>query len=151
MPKANQSLKAFFYNVDLEIESPTKLDALIAEMGKRVNVLYAGPVTKRRRHFASLEISRFYKGPDATIHALCSVVDHLSPAARGIWNAARKTFDVGYELRPTERCSRFTLRTDTLERITSLGATLTVTYYPGESFGASPKVVAQKPRKKRHG
>jgi len=122
-----------FLNVDLEIESQSKLDALATEMGKRVIVLHCGPASKARRYLLVLESSRSYKSPDTAIHALCGVVEGLSPAARRIWTAGRKQFDVGYELRPSEHSSRFTLRPDTLARIASLGACLTVTYYRGDT------------------
>ncbi len=103
-------------------------------MGRRVYVLHSGPGSTKR-HLLSLGISRTLKvkSPDATIHALCDVVESVTPAARRIWNAAIKEFDVGYELRATERCSRFSLRPDTLKRIAKLGATLTVTYYRGDA------------------
>ncbi|HKS35724.1 MAG TPA: hypothetical protein VJW76_00940 [Verrucomicrobiae bacterium] len=126
-------MKPYFLNVDLGIESASNLDSLAGEMGKRVVVLKSGWAVKPRRHLVVLESSRDHKGPDAAIHALCSVVERLSPAARRIWNAARKEFDVGYDLRPSERWSRFTLRTDTLERVARLGASLAVTYYHGEN------------------
>ena len=145
MPKPSKPPKPCFCNVDLEIESAGKLDLLIKEMGRRVYVLYSGPLTKRRRHFASFEIARTCRGPDATIHALCSVVDDLSPAARKIWNAARKTFDVGYELRPSERYSAFTLRTDTLKRVVSIGGRLAVTYYHHECRENSSVCTSVKP------
>jgi len=129
-------VKARFLNVDLEIDSASKLDSLAAEMGKRVMVLHSGPGSKPRRHLLALESSRFLRDPDAVIHALCSVVESLSPASRRIWQRARKEFDVGYELRPSERSSRFSLRPDTLERVAALGATLTVTYYRGDTDDA---------------
>lgn len=126
-------MQPHFLNVDLEIESASKLDLLAAEMGKRVAVLHSGPASKTRRHLLVLEISRSYKQPDTVIHALCEVVEDLSPEARRTWDAARKRFDVGYELRPSEQSSRFTLRPDTLERMARLGAGLTVTYYRGDA------------------
>ncbi len=129
-------MQPHFLNVDLEIESASKLDLLAAEMGKRVVVLHSGPTSKARRHLLVLESSRSYKTPDTAIHALCGVIESLSPAARRIWTAARKQFDVGYELRPSERSSCFTLRPDTLERIANLGARLAVTYYRGETDDA---------------
>lgn len=102
-------------------------------MGKRVDVLYSGPVPKSRRYLLAVENARYFKSPDVTIHALCAVVEGLSPAARRIWRAAHKQFDVGYELRLSERLSRFSLRPDTLERVAKLGATLTVTCYRGDT------------------
>lgn len=143
--------KPQFRNVDLEIASAPKLDSLVAEMGKRVVVLYCGPVPKRSRHFVALEVSRFYKNPDVTIQAFCSIVDDLSPAARRTWNAARKTFDIGFELRPSERSSHITIRTDTLERIARLGANLIVTCYQAEPGDALGKVHGQKRRPKHSG
>ena len=101
-------------------------------MGKRVVVLHSESAARVKRHLLRLESARQHKGPDATIHALCAVVEGLSPAARRSWDHARKEFDVGCELRAAERYSRFTLRTDTLERIANLGATLAVTCYRGE-------------------
>jgi len=124
-------VQTYFLNVDLEIESRTKLDSLVAAMGKKVSVLHSGPGFKRP-HLVSLESSREHKSADGTIHALCAVVESLPPAAHRVWNAAHKEFDVGYELRLSERSSHFTLRQDTLERMARLGATLGVTYYPGE-------------------
>jgi hypothetical protein len=127
----------YFLNVDLEIESASKLDTLAAALGERVHVLYSGPVSKRRRLLA-LESSGQYKNADETIHALCAVVESLSPAVHRVWSAAtRKEFDIGYELRASEFSSRFTLRTDTLERMVRLGATLAVTCYRGEGDDAS--------------
>src|SRR5882724_7054114 len=102
-------------------------------MGKQVVILHSGGASKSRRHLLALESSRSYKSPDATIHALCTVVESLSPARRRIWSSARRQFDVGYELRPSERSSRFSLRPDTLERVARLGATLTVTFYRSDS------------------
>ena len=81
----------------------------------------------------AVEIVPEYKGPDSTIHALCAVVEALSPVARRIWNRARKVFDIGYELRPSEQFCRFTLRHDRLQRVTKLGATIAVTCYRREA------------------
>jgi hypothetical protein len=124
-------VQPYFLNVDLEIESASKLDSLVTAMGKRVLVLHSGPGSTKR-HLLALEILRDQKGADATIHALCAVVEGMPPAPRRAWNAAaRKEFDVGYQLRPSERLLRCTLRRDTLERMARLGATLAITCYRG--------------------
>ena len=128
--KYHRVMQPQFLNVDLEIWSASNLDSLAAEMGKRVWVLHCGPAPKR--HLLAVEISRWRKDPDSAIHALCAMVEKLSPASCRIWKAARKQFDVGYELRTAERSSRFALRPDTLARVSRLGASLAVTYYRGE-------------------
>ena len=125
-------MKPFFLNVDLEVVSGSNLDSLAEAMGKRVIVLYCGPASKSKQHLLVLENARGYRGPDATIHALCTAVEQLAPAAHRIWNRSRKQFDVGYELRPSEFSSSFSLRPETLQRVAKLGATLTVTYYRGD-------------------
>ena len=125
--------KPHFLNVDLDIESTSKLDSLAAVMGKRVIVLHSGPVPKTKRHLLALESSRWHlRNPDAAIQALCSVVESLSPASRRLWQKAWKEFDVGYEFRPSERALRFSLRPDTIARVAALGANLTVTCYRGD-------------------
>lgn len=127
-------MKPNFLNVDLEIWSPSKLDELSAEMGERVSVLHCGPAPKR--HLLAVENYHYYKNPDSAIQALCKVVESLSPTGRRIWTTARKAFDIGYELLPSERSSHFSLRPDTLLRVSKLGATLTVTYYRRENNDA---------------
>ena len=99
----------------------------MAEMGERVLVHYCGPAPKR--HLLAVHASRYFKSPDSAIHALCKVIESLSPAGRRIWRASRKAFDVGYSMRPSERSSHFSLRPDTLARVAALGGTLAVTYY----------------------
>ena len=120
-------MEAHFLNVDLEIQSTAKLDPLIKAMGERVLILHRGPGTLKR-HLLTVEIWQ-HLDPDTTIHGLCELVEGLPPACRRIWNRAIKEFDVGIEQWPTERCSRFSLRPDTLLRLAALGANLTVTVY----------------------
>ena len=129
-------MRPYFLNVDLEIESASKLDSLATAMGKRMVVLHSGPALRPKRHLLVLESARYLKNPDATIHRLCSIIESLPAAVQRVWRRARKEFDVGYELRPSERSSRFSLRPDTLERMAKLGAILTVTYYRGDSNDA---------------
>ena len=119
--------KPFFHNVDLEIESCSSLELFVKELGRKVVVLHSDWITNDL-YLLSLEVTRSTKHADATIHALCSLVESLSPKAKQLWNrATRKDFDIGYENRSFP--SRFTLRADTLKRIAKLGATLAVTCY----------------------
>lgn len=124
-------MRTGFRNVDLDVESVTNLDLLVTEMGGRVVVLYSGMAGKSKRHLLTVEAYKNWKSPDPAIQTLCAVVESLSPAAKRIWKAADKVFDIGYELQATEKRSRFELRSDTLERVAQLGASLAVTYYHG--------------------
>jgi len=140
----------YFLNVDLGIVLSSKRDlkSLLRAFSKEVFVLHSGPWPAGRKHFARLENSRDHNGPDANIHALCSSVERLSVKARGLWAAAHREFDVGYELRASERCSFFTLRPDTLQRVAALGANLTLTVYQDEASGpnSAPNRPPARPR-----
>ena len=134
-------MQAIFLNVDLELESASNLDLIATEMGNRVLVLHSGKLPNPKRNFLALEAARSYKSPDTTIHALGAIVESLSPAAKGIWDLARKRFDVGFESPPHEKLSRFALRPATLERIARLGASLAVTYYRRDEPATQPRGV----------
>lgn len=120
-----------FLNVDLEIESSTDLAPLAAEMDPQTSVLHSGPA--RDGYLMRIEIDSDpadQSGADERIHELCRVIEGLSPAGRQLWRSAeRREFDVGYDATVEHVAARFALRTDTLERLTRLGATLAVTVY----------------------
>lgn len=126
---------ASFLNVDLEIESSSKLDVLAMELGERVYVLYSGPksnIGNPKRYLLVLETARAYKEPNANIRAFCSFVESLSPASHKLWKRARTMFDVGCEMEPDQQALHLSFDTKTLERVVRLGATLTVTCYSAE-------------------
>ncbi len=143
-------MNAKFLNVDLEVGSKVKLDVLAADMGDEVFVLYSGRL--QGQNFLSVETTRQHKGPDATIHRLCAIVERLSPAGRRIWNSAKKRFDIGFEIPASAGFSRlgFGLQPDTVQRVGSLGASLAVTYYldGGAEPDASPN---RRPVRQRRG
>ena len=99
-----------FLNVDLEIRSAAKLDKLLAEMGDRVLVYHCGPAP--RRHLLAVHSARHHRSPDSAIHTLCDIVESMTPAARRLWDAASKTFDVGYEISSGLGASSFSLRAE---------------------------------------
>jgi hypothetical protein len=135
-------MKPQFLNVDLEIVSRKKLDVLVRELGERVFVLYSGPAArvkrgKRVQHLLAMEIAAAgvmrSRTPDRIIHALCDVIEELSPASRRLWDGAARVFDIGYELRPAgKKLFQLTLKPDTVERVAALGATIAVTCYPDD-------------------
>jgi hypothetical protein len=117
-----------FNNVDLDIESKYDLAALEAELGKRVVVLTGGPVSPGC-FLLRLEIVPEQDNPDDTICALCSFLERLSAKGRRAWRSAhKKEFDVGFDAVRSQLASQFSLRTDTLKRMSNLGATLGVTF-----------------------
>jgi hypothetical protein len=130
-----------FRNVDLDIESRQSLTSIAAELGAKIDVCYCGPYLGR--HLLAFEIAGLPKGPDGTIHALCSLIERLSSGGRHLWKSARrKEFDIGYDVRSSEQSLRFTIRANTLQRVSNLGATLAVTLY-------RDRVTTRTPRKPR--
>jgi transposase-like protein len=119
----------YFLNVDLDIESKSELAVLKAELGRNVVDLGPGPV-KPGSFLLRLEIVRLYKTPDATICAFCKLLEGLSPKAKRAWQSAhKKEFDVGHDVVQGQLASQFSLRTETLKRLSGLGATLGITFY----------------------
>ena len=122
-----------FLNVDLDIQSSSKLDGLAAEMGDAVYVLYCGPGANRgsrkKQQFLVVESARSHKTPEAAIRVLCRAVAKLSPKSRVIWDAARKSFNLGYDVTPEYGTGTVLLSPKTLELIQKLGGELVFTCY----------------------
>ena len=121
-----------FLNVDLEIESASPLRSLETELGKRVSVMFSGPMNGR--YFLSMETATVYKTFDGTIHGFCALIEGLSPHGKRLWNAARtKKFDIGFAVRlSSHRANRFAISTKTLRRVNKLGAGIAFTLYREE-------------------
>ena len=118
-----------FWNVDLDIESKADLSELKAELGRNVCVIDGGPVSPGCS-LLRLETAIQYKSADDTILAFCSLIEELSPNARRAWRRAhKKEFDIGHDIAKSRRYSQFSLRAETLKRMSNLGATLGITIY----------------------
>ena len=118
-----------FRNVDLDIESRSDLAILAAEVGRNVINLGPGPVSPGC-FLLRLEMGPEYKTPDEVICVFCSLLERLSPKAKRVWRSAhKKEFDVGHEAVAGQPGSHFSLRTETLKRLSALGATLGITFY----------------------
>ena len=122
-----------FLNVDLDIESELPLRSLARELGDRVCVMFSGRM--RDRHCLYLETGGAQKSQDATINALCALIEGLSTAGKRAWDAAEKReFDIGYEMRlSSHRAHRLRIRPNTLRRVGMLRASVAVTLYRQES------------------
>ena len=118
-----------FCNVDLDIESKSDLTVLKTELGRNVIDLGPGPINPGC-FLLRLEIVPEYETPDDTICAFCSLLERLSPKAKRAWHSAyKKEFDVGHDVVESQLASQFSLRTETLKRLSALGATLGITFY----------------------
>jgi hypothetical protein len=118
-----------FKNVDLEIVSRSKLDAIETAVSDSAHVLYSGPVRKGI-FLLSLECNVYPKDADAAISRLCAAVDRLRQSERRIWERAlRRTFDVGYDIPRGIATVHVALRPETLEQVAAIGATLAFTCY----------------------
>jgi hypothetical protein len=124
-----------FLNVDLELTSRAKLDAIVHELGENVFVMYSGlPPGKRAGHFVVMELEELsrFRNPDKFINGLCALLEKLKPSSRRLLKGARKVFDVGYELLPEEKRIEYALAPETLRRVAALGASIAVTCYRGD-------------------
>jgi len=146
-----------FLNVDLEIESKFDLTVLKDALGRRVYDLGPGPVSLECI-LLRLETSRQHKTPDATILAFCSWLEKLPPKAQRARRAAhKKEFDVGHDVARGRHDSTFSLRNETLRRLSALGATLGITIYNlADSESVAPQLGGRKgktdpPGKKKRG
>jgi len=135
-----------FCNVDLDIELRIELKDLERELDGRVVVLHEGPVSPGC-FTLRLETGTEYDNADDTILAFCSILKTLSPRGKQIWRSAhKKEFNIGYEIDRSQRITEFSLQSETVERIGSLGASIGVTLYCG--FTTSLKTPRVKRKRK---
>ncbi len=117
-------------NVDLEIVSSSKLDAIETSVSDLAHPVYCGPAGKKGTYLLALEGNKYPKNADAGVLALCAAIDRLSNKERLLWDRARsRRFDVGYELIPGAKNVAVALAVDTLRRIVELKAEVAFTCY----------------------
>lgn len=91
-------------------------------------------------HCLFVEIASMHRTPEKTIHALCALIESLSPKGRQLWNTAkRREFDIGFDVRFSRtHANHFSIDAKTLRRVTDLGAGVAITLYKEErDFGQS--------------
>jgi hypothetical protein len=129
-----------FLNVDVELTSRRQLKALAGELKKRI--LYHGRLNDGWLLTFETNSIQGKSTPDGVIARLCKLIEKLSPAAMGEWEAAQsRVFDIGFESAPTKKGQnvvvRSTISEDSLRRIADLGAKLDITCY--RHFDEVPK------------
>ena len=127
-------MAARFVSAQLEIESPRPLGYVLQAFSGTEVVAFDYRETKRGLS-AAFEFTGAGAStdPDAQIVAFCDTVEHFEDQPKAIWDGAyRKTFNLGYEIDPTESCFRSELKPETVQRIAKLGASVLVSIYPAQ-------------------
>ena len=135
-----------FLNVDLEINSRSKLELLEVGLSKVAHALYSAPLRKGI-YLLSLECNRYPKNADSGILALCDAVDELGRAERRLWDRAlSRKFDVGYSFEAGVRLVQAALRPETLKRVVALRATVAFSCYQELAANQPLQATAAPPR-----
>jgi hypothetical protein len=117
-----------FLNVDLDIVSDAKLQALVDAFGRRVCVLHVG--RERRRYAAHLELAATPRNADRAIRAFAALVEGLPRSARTVWNnARRREFNIGLQAGRTPYSYELGLQPETLRVAAAIGTGVGVTVY----------------------
>jgi hypothetical protein len=120
-----------FINVDLDIYSKSNLQPLLAVLGKKVCVLYAG--RDKRTYSAHLELTRITGSADAAIRAFCALVQALPRAERDLWNAAKvREFNIGVQAAMRPFSYEMVLAAETVKTAAEVGARIVFTVYSPE-------------------
>lgn len=120
---------AGFMNVDLDILSRARLGAIEAAVSRTAYALYSGSIRKGI-FLLRLECNSDPTDADTATIKLCAAIEALGSNERRLWDRAlKRTFDVGYEIMPGCRAVHVSLRPETLQRVTALGATVAFTCY----------------------
>lgn len=133
-----------FINIDLEIKSLENLQPIVDELGEKVSILYNDMPPNREENWLSMEVAGDYEiyenyndetddigGVDVLLTAFCDLLENLSAESKNLWNSCRvRSFDVGFACGNTEKSYHTTIKTETLQRVAQIGATIHITVYP---------------------
>jgi len=129
-PKDTSSI-THFLNVDLDIHSGADLQPLVDALGKKVFSLFVG--RDGRSYSAHLEITEIKRTVDATVRALCGLIQALPSPERDLWNSAKvRSFSVGIQAGRQPNPCDFTIKAKTVKTVAELGAQIVLTLYPCE-------------------
>lgn len=125
MPKAIEKV-THFLNIDLEVWSRRRLDALVEGFGE--SNLYVGPMG--RLQLATFEALRASSNPDVVARALVSRARKLSGEAKKLWEGAvRRDFNVGIQGGLGPRTTEVMLSRASLRAIFEIGGSVVITVY----------------------
>lgn len=122
-------MEIHYLNTDLELESPKDLTPIVEAFGEDVVNLFNGEA--RGHYLASFEIASSEGNPDSLIQYFCMLAESLSGEEKSLWDGCfSKVFDIGYEGGTGHNSYTDEIRSNTLERVVALGASIRVTVYP---------------------
>src|SRR6266850_4353381 len=122
-------MNVHYLNTDLELESASDLKPIVEAFGEDVLVLHHGTV--RGNHRASFEIAGSHAGPNEDIKYFVALVEALPPSARQLWDGCySRVFDLGYQSGGGTSSFRSELRSNTVQALAKLNATIVFTIYP---------------------
>lgn len=120
--------QSHFLNVDLEIGSTRRLDALDGELGPKLFEMFRGREGGLYRSHYEFPGQR--ETASETIRDLISVLTKLGPAGRRCWRAARvRDFNVGIQAGAGPQSLEVAIDADVVEAVADLGARIVVTVY----------------------
>jgi hypothetical protein len=119
-----------YLNTDLDLVSLVDLTPLAeAFAGKKWSVLHC-ELHPDNRWTASFEIPGGNKTPEKTIAAMLKVIDRLPGHLKLLWSGClKRDFNLGFDGGFEPRALEYTLPTELLTRIASVGASVSVTIY----------------------
>ncbi|HEX7665003.1 MAG TPA: hypothetical protein VF407_10840 [Polyangiaceae bacterium] len=118
-----------FINVDLDLESPRPLGALIATLDVDGKLTMISSRQERGRHYASFETYKTKKTAETTVRELARVVSALPRNAAAEWKRCKRTLDVGIQARG-KSAAVVRVSPAMMKAAHSIGADIVVTVYP---------------------
>uniref|UniRef100_B8HXJ5 Uncharacterized protein n=1 Tax=Cyanothece sp. (strain PCC 7425 / ATCC 29141) TaxID=395961 RepID=B8HXJ5_CYAP4 len=120
-------MKIQFLNVDLEIENYQSLQPIVEDFGDAAINLYSG---KAHGHYLATFEAPHTADVDSIISYFCNLVESLSGEAKILWETAfTRVFDIGFESGTETRSYLTEIRSETIKRLATLGASVRVTIY----------------------
>jgi hypothetical protein len=116
-----------FLNIDLDIESAEDIAPIVQEWGGRICVHRYEEI--EGVFYGSFETP--FGDVEGILSEYVSLINGLSPEARGIWNRATiRVFDFGYEAGDTPNGFHSKIEADFIKRLAEIGGSIVVTIYP---------------------
>ena len=101
------------------------------EFGDEVIELHYGK--HHDRYVASFELNNELDNANSIIKYFCLLIENFEPKGKKIWDEAHnKVFDIGYQTDLNPRYYQSNIEFDTIQAVSRLQASLTITIYPPE-------------------